>query len=105
MDTMIEITSSFDDQTINAGTEITNESAAYINASDVSISNTPEFIEYDSSLELAQHDINFLEEKYEDVERADFNGEDLECSYKLCATRHGCSGATNCNACYGDYRR
>lgn len=26
-------------------------------------------------------------------------------SYKCCPTRHGCSGATNCDNAYGDYHR
>ena len=26
-------------------------------------------------------------------------------SYKVCPTRHGCSGATNCDNAYGDYHR
>lgn len=26
-------------------------------------------------------------------------------SYKCCPTRHGCSGATNCDSAYGDYHR
>ena len=25
--------------------------------------------------------------------------------YKVCATRHGCSGATNCDRAYSDYHR
>lgn len=25
--------------------------------------------------------------------------------YKNCSTRHGCSGATNCDYAYGDYHR
>lgn len=26
-------------------------------------------------------------------------------SYKCCPTRHGCSGATNCDSAYGNYHR
>ena len=26
-------------------------------------------------------------------------------NYKCCPTRHGCSGATNCDYAYGDYHR
>lgn len=29
----------------------------------------------------------------------------VEYSYKCCPTRHGCSGATNCDYAYADYRR
>lgn len=66
---------------------------------------SPIFVGYDTNLSLNQQDIDILGDKTEDIERADFDGGDFDCSYKLCATRHGCSGATNCNACYGDYRR
>lgn len=26
-------------------------------------------------------------------------------SYKVCPTRHGCEGATNCDRSYGDYHK
>lgn len=56
------------------------------------------------------HDDNFedevladLKEKAEGIERAE-NGKDISFgSKKICATRHGCSGATSCNYNYADY--
>lgn len=85
----------------DAGMEVT--ACAVANESLVIAS--PEIIGYDDSLILNQQDVEMLGEKAEGVERADAIDGDFDCSYKLCATRHGCSGATNCDYSYGDYRR
>lgn len=45
-----------------------------------------------------------LQKKAEDVEREESGDvEDAKNGRKLCATRHGCQGATDCNYAYGDY--
>lgn len=45
-----------------------------------------------------------LQQRAEDVEREE-NGdvEEARNGRKLCATRHGCQGATDCNYAYGNY--
>lgn len=45
-----------------------------------------------------------LQQRAEDVEREE-NGdvEEARNGRKLCATRHGCQGATDCNYSYGSY--
>ena len=45
-----------------------------------------------------------LQQRAEEVEREE-NGdvEEAKNGRKLCATRHGCQGATDCNYAYGDY--
>lgn len=76
--------------------------AAYTSHEAVAVSSL-EFVGYDDHLALYQQDVDFLEEKADNVDRAEISDGDFDCSYKICATRHGCSGATNCDACYGDY--
>lgn len=45
-----------------------------------------------------------LQQRAEDVEREESGDvEDAKNGRKLCATRHGCQGATDCNYAYGDY--
>lgn len=53
--------------------------------------------ELDDDLSIPSHDINNLKERAAEIERAEQNGHPSFKSVRICATRHGCSGATNCN--------
>ena len=56
-----------------------------------------------SHLSVTREDVNHLEEKAQGIER-EVKSDTLKDFY-LCATRHGCQGATDCNYSYGDYHR
>ncbi len=88
-----------------ADTDVCGVEATAYAAHDTIINSTLEFVGYDDQLAVSQQDMDILEEKADDMDRAEISDGDFDCSYKLCATRHGCSGATNCDACYGDYHR
>lgn len=53
--------------------------------------------ELDDELSVSSHDIDYLKEKAKGIERADTGDEISFKGTKICATRHGCSGATNCD--------
>ena len=59
----------------------------------------------DDDLETSDEDVNSLASKAEDIERDEDNGQIsfYGLSKKVCATRHGCQGATDCDYAYGDY--
>lgn len=57
--------------------------------------------ELDDELSISSHDINNLKEKAEGIERAEFGNEISFKGVKICATRHGCTGATNCDYSLG----
>lgn len=57
--------------------------------------------ELDDELSVSSHDISHLKEKAEGVERAGNGNETSFKGIKICATRHGCTGATNCDYSYG----
>ena len=54
----------------------------------------------DDNLNISSDDINHLKERAEGVERKDEIDNTLK-GIKICATRHGCTGATNCDYSYG----
>lgn len=54
------------------------------------------------SLEVTQEDVDQLIEKAKDIER-DEHVSSISFGKKVCPTSHGCSGATYCDGCYGDY--
>lgn len=67
----------------------------------ISVSNSFDSSSVLNSLTI-RTEIEELIHKVENVNRA---GVDYEVTFgkKMCPTRHGCTGATNCNYCYGDY--
>lgn len=54
----------------------------------------------DDNLDISSDDINHLKERAEGVERKDEIDNTLK-GIKICATRHGCTGATNCDYSLG----
>ena len=53
--------------------------------------------ELDDELSISSHEIDYLKEKAEGIERLDNRDEISFKGIKICATRHGCTGATNCD--------
>lgn len=47
--------------------------------------------------------VHALQMRAEGIRRAN-NVDGILASVKCCPTRHGCTGATNCDSCVGDYR-
>lgn len=47
-------------------------------------------------------DVDDLEENASGIERSS-NGHEVSFGKKMCPTRHGCTGATNCNYSMSDY--
>ena len=56
----------------------------------------------DSDSLSMSNDIDGLESSVDGMERAE-GGHEISFGKKMCPTRHGCTGATNCNNAYGDY--
>lgn len=54
------------------------------------------------SLDIQKEELEMLQSKVEGIERSEHIGEPSFCG-KVCPTSHGCSGATSCDACYGNY--
>jgi len=55
-----------------------------------------------TELAISASEITLLEKKAQGIKRAKSVNVPPQ-GRKLCATRHGCQGATDCNYCYGDY--
>lgn len=53
-------------------------------------------------LEVSNSDIKSIQEQANGIERAE-NNKEISFGKKLCATRGGCQGATDCNYSYGSY--
>ena len=53
-------------------------------------------------LPVSETMIRNLQMKADGIERANIVNE-MPVSVKCCPTRHGCTGATNCDSCVGDY--
>ena len=51
----------------------------------------------DDNLEVTSNDINILKERADGIERSEDGNEISFKGIKICATRHGCTGATNCD--------
>lgn len=49
------------------------------------------------SINISDSQINDLKNRALGLERADRTQDAYLASYKICPTRHGCSGATNCD--------
>lgn len=56
---------------------------------------------YPQCLRISATQINDLKNRAFGLERADSTQDAYLASYKFCPTRHGCSGATNCDYEYG----
>ena len=54
------------------------------------------------SLDVSGEDVSKLKEKAQDIER-ECHTSSVSFGKKVCPTSHGCSGATYCNGCIGDY--
>lgn len=58
--------------------------------------------DYDD-LDVDDNDIEELEDNASGIDRHNPSFEGHDHSKKWCPTRHGCTGATNCDYAYGDY--
>lgn len=56
---------------------------------------------YSQCLYISDVQINDLKNRAIGLERSDRTQDACLASYKYCPTRHGCSGATNCDYDYG----
>lgn len=54
------------------------------------------------SLEVSNEDFDYLQDRAEGIERCEHRSE-ISFGKKMCPTRHGCQGATDCDYCGGDY--
>ena len=70
---------------------------------------TPDEIRYaldmaldSDGLDVSDHDLDSLQNQANGIEHSN-NGHNVSFMGKMCPTRHGCTGATNCNYAYADY--
>lgn len=54
------------------------------------------------NLNISHEELNNLHDKVEGMERSEHKKE-ISFGKKMCPTRHGCQGATDCDYCGGDY--
>lgn len=57
---------------------------------------------YNDQLDVSDSDSKAIQEKADGIDRAE-SKKDVSFGKKLCATRGGCQGATDCNYSYGSY--
>ena len=57
----------------------------------------------DDGLTVSEDELNSLEEKASQIERSDSDKSQISFGRKMCPTRHGCQGATDCDYSYGGY--
>jgi len=57
----------------------------------------------DDGLTVSEDDLNSLEDKASQIERSDSDKSQISFGRKMCPTRHGCQGATDCDYSYGGY--
>lgn len=56
----------------------------------------------DDHLGVSEGDVNSLQDQVSGMERSD-HGRNISFEGKMCPTRHGCTGATNCNYSLASY--
>ena len=57
----------------------------------------------DDDLAVSDNDVTSLEEKASGVDRVETDKSQISFGRKMCPTRHGCQGATDCDYSYGSY--
>lgn len=57
----------------------------------------------DDALSISEDDLQSLEDKAADIERNEADKSKISFGRKMCPTRHGCQGATDCDYSYGGY--
>lgn len=57
----------------------------------------------DDELTVSEDDLNSLEDKASQIDRSDSDKSQISFGRKMCPTRHGCQGATDCDYSYGGY--
>lgn len=57
----------------------------------------------DDTLSISEDDLQSLEDKAAGIDRSEADKSQVSFCRKMCPTRHGCQGATDCNYSYGGY--
>ena len=57
----------------------------------------------DDSLSVSEDDLQSLEDKAAGIDRSEADKSQISFGRKMCPTRGGCQGATDCNYSYGSY--
>ena len=57
----------------------------------------------DAPLEIPEDDLDSLEEDASDIDRSEADRSKISFGRKMCPTRGGCQGATDCDYSYGSY--
>lgn len=57
----------------------------------------------DDGLTVSEDDLNLLEDRASEVNRNDDDESQISFGRKMCPTRGGCQGATDCDYSYGSY--
>ena len=57
----------------------------------------------DDALVVSEEDVNNLEDKASGIDRNEADKSQIPFGRKMCPTRGGCQGATDCNYSYGSY--
>lgn len=78
-----------------------NQSSIVSSASGLDVDNLVNTPRTDN-LDVSNDDVEDLQNKAEGIERSEHRGE-ISFGRKMCPTRHGCQGATDCDYSYGGY--
>ena len=57
----------------------------------------------DDGLDVSEDELSTLERKASDLDRSEADKSHISFGRKMCPTRHGCQGATDCDYSYGGY--
>lgn len=57
----------------------------------------------DDGLSISDDDLNSLEDRASEIDRSEVNESQISFGRKMCPTRGGCQGATDCDYSYGSY--
>lgn len=88
-----------DDDSIDDGDDVQNPDSN----SDDGTTVTPDSITGDDGLTVNDDDMKSLEDKASKINRSDTDNSEPTFTSKMCPSRHGCQGATDCDYSYGSY--
>lgn len=57
----------------------------------------------EDGLTISEDDLNSLEDRASEIDRSEVNESQISFGRKMCPTRGGCQGATDCDYSYGSY--
>ena len=93
----------FDDVNDVDVTDFEDGNAGVTNINEDDITHLTKPLIDDDALAVSEEDIKNLEDKASEINRNEAEQSQISFGRKMCPTRHGCQGATDCDYSYGSY--